>query len=68
MPVPRKMPIPPTCPFQKTLKIIPLLSNALKKAMQRGLGEPVPPKGVPPMSDCRGLPHSLLHQESDRIS
>ncbi|NEN97406.1 MAG: hypothetical protein F6J94_30630 [Moorea sp. SIO1F2] len=28
MPVPRLMPIPPTCPFQKTLKIIPLLSNA----------------------------------------
>ncbi|WP_287312720.1 hypothetical protein [Moorena sp. SIO1G6] len=21
--------------------------------------------GVPPMSDCRGFPHSLLHQEND---
>ncbi|WP_293076097.1 hypothetical protein [Moorena sp. SIO3H5] len=26
--------------------------------MQRGLGEPVPPKGVPPMSNWRGFPHS----------
>ncbi|NEO45223.1 MAG: hypothetical protein F6K55_14245 [Moorea sp. SIO4A3] len=26
--------------------------------MQRGLGEAVPPKGVPPMSNCRGFPHS----------
>ncbi|NEO50933.1 MAG: hypothetical protein F6K55_45400 [Moorea sp. SIO4A3] len=26
--------------------------------MQRGLGEAAPPKGVSPMSDCRGFPHS----------
>ncbi|NER90722.1 hypothetical protein [Moorena sp. SIO3A2] len=25
--------------------------------MQRGLGEPVRPKGVPPMSNWRGFPH-----------
>ncbi|NEO63141.1 MAG: hypothetical protein F6J98_22950 [Moorea sp. SIO4G2] len=31
--------------------------------MQRGLGEAAPPKGVPPMSDCRGFPHERLHQE-----
>ncbi|WP_158069465.1 hypothetical protein [Moorena bouillonii] len=31
--------------------------------MQRGLGEAAPPKGVPPMSDCRGYPHERLHQE-----
>ncbi|NEO72436.1 hypothetical protein [Moorena sp. SIO3H5] len=58
MPVPRKMPIPPRCPFHLTLKIIPLLSNANNdiailfpmryKAMQRGLG---------------GSPHERLHQE-----
>ncbi|NEO77936.1 MAG: hypothetical protein F6J99_17540 [Moorea sp. SIO4G3] len=46
--------------------------------MQRGLGEATPPKGVPPMSDCRGFhgafkvrtqvphaapPHERLHQD-----
>ncbi|NEO25116.1 MAG: hypothetical protein F6J98_17560 [Moorea sp. SIO4G2] len=32
--------------------------------MQRGLGEAAPPKGVPPMSDCRGFPHERLHQDN----
>ncbi len=31
--------------------------------MQRGLGEAARSWGSPPMSDCRGFPHSLLHQE-----
>ncbi|NEO91917.1 MAG: hypothetical protein F6K56_17385 [Moorea sp. SIO3G5] len=51
--------------------------------MQRGLGEPVPPKRVPTgqtavrtqvphtdpcaMSNCRANPHSRLHQDSDLI-
>ncbi len=34
------------------------------KAMQRGLGKAAPPKGVPPMSDCRGFPHERLHQDT----
>ncbi|WP_287356346.1 hypothetical protein [Moorena sp. SIO3B2] len=39
--------------------------------MQRGLGEPVRSwgasavLGVPPMSNWRGFPHSLLHQDND---
>ena len=33
------------------------------EAMQRGLGEPVPPKGVSPMSNWRGSPHERLHQD-----
>ncbi|NEP48966.1 MAG: hypothetical protein F6K65_09095 [Moorea sp. SIO3C2] len=29
-----------------------------RKKHHYGLGEPVPPKGVPPMSNWRGFPHS----------
>ncbi|NET66761.1 MAG: hypothetical protein F6K63_21170 [Moorea sp. SIO1G6] len=30
-----------------------------------GLGEAVRPKGVPPMSNCRGFPHERLHQDGN---
>ncbi|WP_424099252.1 hypothetical protein [Moorena producens] len=30
----------------------------LGQAHLSGLGEAAPPKGVPPMRDCRGFPHS----------
>ncbi|NEQ81312.1 MAG: hypothetical protein F6K26_13995 [Moorea sp. SIO2I5] len=29
MPVLHKMPVPPRCPFHKTIKILPLLSNTI---------------------------------------
>ncbi|NES42115.1 hypothetical protein, partial [Moorena sp. SIO2C4] len=51
--------------------------NGKFAAMLRGLGEAAPPKGVSPMSDCRGFhgagercsaakggsPHERLHQD-----
>ncbi|WP_267871983.1 MULTISPECIES: hypothetical protein [Moorena] len=36
----------------------------LRKTHHYGLGEAARPKGVSPMSDCRGFPHSLLHQDN----
>ncbi|NEO46492.1 MAG: hypothetical protein F6K55_21130 [Moorea sp. SIO4A3] len=39
----------------------------LRKAHHYGLGKAAPPKGVSPMSDCRGSPHSRFASRQDPV-